>query len=196
MIIFILFPQTFLNVLKSELKRIPSSNSHLCNGIGKVMSTLNGDDPWEAKWPACDSTASLTRLMVEAARVNCNLTTALLHQAGAQAFSCCTVTGVTPLHAALEAGHWRLAQLMTQDMDAFPYLVDTLGRLPLDIEMPPNMKLLLQKVGHYTDHSFQLFTLCPSTPQGASSTNMLFLHKITKLQSYFFIREPTITIIY
>ncbi|KAG7161431.1 Ankyrin repeat, PH and SEC7 domain containing protein secG-like 1 [Homarus americanus] len=96
------------------------------------MTTMRGDTPWRASWPGGGSVVQLTELMVEAVRSGCTLTCSFIHEAGGQS-SLCTKSGVSPLHAALEAGHWNLARQMLKNMGGCLYVGDSGGRLPTTI---------------------------------------------------------------
>nr|XP_045611568.1 uncharacterized protein LOC123766474 [Procambarus clarkii] len=112
-------------------------------GVDEVISTIIGEAPWRACWPRGRSVVSLTQLMVQAARAKCTLTCSFLHLAGAQS-SLCSKSGASPLHAALDAGHWELAARMVKDMDGSLYVPDPTGRLPT-VTLPPHLAHSLEQ---------------------------------------------------
>ncbi|XP_069160542.1 uncharacterized protein [Procambarus clarkii] len=115
----------------------------LSAGVDEVISTIRGEAPWRACWPQGRSVVSLTQLMVQAARAKCTLTCSFLHLAGAQS-SLCSKSGASPLHAALDAGHWELAARMVKDMDGSLYVPDPTGRLPT-VTLPPHLAHSLEQ---------------------------------------------------
>ncbi|XP_069937769.1 uncharacterized protein [Cherax quadricarinatus] len=84
------------------------------------------------RWSPGMSVEMLTELMVQAAGAKCTLTCSFLYQAGAQS-SLCTKCGMTPVHAALEAGHWDLAEHIIKDMGGSLYIPDNSGQLPTSV---------------------------------------------------------------
>nr|XP_045590222.1 uncharacterized protein LOC123752204 [Procambarus clarkii] len=119
-------------------------------GVDEVISTIRGEAPWRACWPRGRSVVSLTQLMVQAARAKCTLTCSFLHLAGAQS-SLCSKSGASPLHAALDAGHWELAARMVKDMDGSLYVPDPTGRLPT-VTLPPHLAHSLEQVSIHAPH--------------------------------------------
>ncbi|XP_069185151.1 serine/threonine-protein phosphatase 6 regulatory ankyrin repeat subunit C-like isoform X2 [Procambarus clarkii] len=112
-------------------------------GVDELISTIGGKAPWQARWPRGRSVMSLTKLMVQAARAKCTLTCSFLHRAGAQS-SLRSKSGASPLHAALDAGHWELAERMVKDMDGSLYVPDSAGRQPTVI-LPPHLAHSLEQ---------------------------------------------------
>nr|XP_045586961.1 uncharacterized protein LOC123748879 [Procambarus clarkii] len=115
----------------------------LSAGVDVVISTIRGEAPWRACWPRGRSVVSLTQLMVQAARAKCTLTCSFLHLAGAQS-SLFSKSGASPLHAALDAGHWELAARMVKNMDGSLYVPDLTGRLPT-VTLPPHLARSLEQ---------------------------------------------------
>lgn len=141
--------QAFFCVLQQELKRVPATSTRLREGIENVMgmmSILRVVSPWEAKWPPGDSAMSLTSLMAEAARANCELTAAFLYEAGGQA-SLCSKSCTSPLHTALKARHWKLATRMVTHMRGCIYIPDAQARLPTDL-MSRRLRQELEQVSY------------------------------------------------
>ncbi|XP_069168790.1 serine/threonine-protein phosphatase 6 regulatory ankyrin repeat subunit A-like [Procambarus clarkii] len=134
--------RVFLFVMQYERDRIKDL-PELIEGVDELVSCLGGDTPWLASWARGQSVETLTQLMVQAARANCILTCSFLYQAGAQA-SWSTESRVSPLHAALEAQHWRLAERMVKDMGGCLYVPDSTGRLPTAI-LPPDLRWTLEE---------------------------------------------------
>lgn len=86
--------------------------------------------------------------MAEATRANCPLTATFLQQAGAWSF----LSGpqlASPLHAAMEAGHWCMVDMLVRDLGGCLYVPDGEGRLPKDM-MPFDRRQQLEQVsqGH------------------------------------------------
>lgn len=118
-----------------------------------MIRTLESESPWEASWPSVQSSAHLTALMVQAARADCPLICCFLYQSGAQSFFCSQSTtmpqhqsgarpkskisnretATTPLHAALDAQHWKLAEQILRNMAGCLYIPDAEARLPMDM---------------------------------------------------------------
>ncbi|XP_069158612.1 serine/threonine-protein phosphatase 6 regulatory ankyrin repeat subunit C-like isoform X2 [Procambarus clarkii] len=144
--------RVFLHVLEQERDKIKELGElgagvdevrELGAGVDEVISTIRGEAPWRACWPRGRSVVSLTQLMVQAARAKCTLTCSFLHLAGAQS-SLCSKSGASPLHAALDAGHWELAARMVKDMDGSLYVPDPTGRLPT-VTLPPHLAHSLEQ---------------------------------------------------
>ncbi|XP_069158646.1 serine/threonine-protein phosphatase 6 regulatory ankyrin repeat subunit C-like isoform X1 [Procambarus clarkii] len=144
--------RVFLHVLEQERDKIKELGElgagvdvvrELGAGVDEVISTIRGEAPWRACWPRGRSVVSLTQLMVQAARAKCTLTCSFLHLAGAQS-SLCSKSGASPLHAALDAGHWELAARMVKDMDGSLYVPDPTGRLPT-VTLPPHLAHTLEQ---------------------------------------------------
>ncbi|XP_069183621.1 ankyrin repeat and death domain-containing protein 1B-like [Procambarus clarkii] len=142
----------FLNVLQHEhetIKDLPD----LDRGVHHLISTIKGEKPWLARSPRNESVMSLTKLMVQAARANCTLTCSFLYLAGAQA-SLCSKTSVSPLHAALETKHWKLAGQMVKTMRGCLYVADSTGRLPTTL-LPSDNRQSLEMVSDAHGCTFQ-----------------------------------------
>ncbi|XP_069158427.1 uncharacterized protein [Procambarus clarkii] len=144
--------RVFLHVLEQERDKIEELGElgagvdvvgEVGAGVDEVISTIRGEAPWRACWPRGRSVVSLTQLMVQAARAKCTLTCSFLHLAGAQS-SLCSKSGASPLHAALDAGHWELAARMVKDMDGSLYVPDPTGRLPT-VTLPPHLAHSLEQ---------------------------------------------------
>ncbi|KAG7159310.1 Serine/threonine-protein phosphatase 6 regulatory ankyrin repeat subunit C-like 1 [Homarus americanus] len=118
----------FLHVLEYERTNM-THFPEVEEGVGQLISTMRCDNSWRASWPSGGSVFHLTELMVQAVRSNCTLTCSFIHEAGGQS-SLCTESGVSPLHAALEAGHWNLARQMLKNLGGCLYVTDFGGRLP------------------------------------------------------------------
>ncbi|XP_045599456.2 serine/threonine-protein phosphatase 6 regulatory ankyrin repeat subunit B [Procambarus clarkii] len=127
----VLVTRNFLHTLQIERRRLKPQDSALREGIDHLVTSLRGETPWQTSWPLQADT-DLTSLMVSAATNNCPLTASFLRQAGAKSFLQ-DQSGITPLHAALDAHHWDLARLMVKHIGACLYIPDSLGRLPLDM---------------------------------------------------------------
>ncbi|KAG7161103.1 Serine/threonine-protein phosphatase 6 regulatory ankyrin repeat subunit C-like 2 [Homarus americanus] len=123
-----MYLQAFLHVLEYERTNL-THFPEVEEGVGQLISTMRCDNSWRASWPSGGSVFHLTELMVQAVRSKCTLTCSFIHEAGGQS-SLCTESGVSPLHAALEAGHWNLARQMLKNMGGCLYVTDFGGRLP------------------------------------------------------------------
>nr|XP_045599441.1 serine/threonine-protein phosphatase 6 regulatory ankyrin repeat subunit B-like [Procambarus clarkii] len=127
----VLVTRHFLHALQAEERRVRPQDSALREGIDHLVTSLRGETPWQTSWPLQADTDH-TSLMVSAATNNCPLTASFLRQAGAKSFLQ-DQSGITPLHAALDAHHWDLARLMVKHIGACLYIPDSSGRLPLDM---------------------------------------------------------------
>ncbi|XP_069185282.1 LOW QUALITY PROTEIN: serine/threonine-protein phosphatase 6 regulatory ankyrin repeat subunit B [Procambarus clarkii] len=127
----VLVTRHFLHALQAEERRVRPQDSALREGIDHLVTSLRGETPWHTSWPLQADTDH-TSLMVSAATNNCPLTAIFLRQAGAKSFLQ-DQSGITPLHAALDAHHWDLAQVMVKHIGACLYIPDSSGRLPLDM---------------------------------------------------------------
>ncbi|XP_045608790.2 serine/threonine-protein phosphatase 6 regulatory ankyrin repeat subunit B [Procambarus clarkii] len=135
--------RVFTLVLKHELNKLQQL-PELVKGVNGLLTALEGEEPSSAKWPhEGESVESLTELMVHAARAKCTLTCSYLYLAGAEA-SLRPGSGVSPLHTALKAQHWRLAERMVLDMNGCLYVSDSTGHLPATI-LPPESRQPLEK---------------------------------------------------
>ncbi|XP_069168021.1 uncharacterized protein [Procambarus clarkii] len=141
--------EVFFHVLVQERDKIKELGE-LGAGVDVVISTIRGEAPWRACWPRGRSVVSLTQLMVQAARAKCTLTCSFLHLAGAQS-SLFSKSGASPLHAALDAGHWELAARMVKNMDGSLYVPDLTGRLPT-VTLPPHLARSLEQVSVHALH--------------------------------------------
>ncbi|XP_069936639.1 serine/threonine-protein phosphatase 6 regulatory ankyrin repeat subunit B-like [Cherax quadricarinatus] len=146
--------RVFRHVLQYELGQINNLSttskgvdnnivSTLRGGVKGLIVTLQGDTPWMVCWSPGMSVEMLTELMVQAAGAKCTLTCSFLYQAGAQS-SLCTKCGMTPVHAALEAGHWDLAEHIIKDMGGSVYIPDNSGQLPTSV-MNTKLRKTLEK---------------------------------------------------
>ncbi|XP_063851013.1 ankyrin-2-like isoform X2 [Scylla paramamosain] len=123
--------------LRAEQRRLEKVSSALVEGIDNLVKTIEGNTPWQAAWRWGKETdrPALSDLLAKAAAANCPVTAAFLHRAGGwTVFN--EASGGTALHAALEAGHRGMAELLIRDLGACPYVPDTHGRLP--VHMMPN----------------------------------------------------------
>ncbi len=130
----------------SKEKRLLEEIDCLINGINQLLQGIMGTAPWNVawKWKKGTSYVDIARLMAEAARSNCPVTTSFLRRARAWPFFS-DAKSVSALHAALDAQHWKMAKLLVRNLDACPYVADTRGRRPTDL-MPPEMREQLEKV--------------------------------------------------
>ncbi|XP_063851662.1 ankyrin-1-like isoform X2 [Scylla paramamosain] len=121
--------------LLAERRRLEDVDRVLVGGIDDLLSIIKGHTPWKAAWPKNSSHVHLSRLLTEASRANCPVTAAFLHKAGA--WVCFSgdekrphTKVTTALHAALEANHYNMAEMLIRDLRACPYVPDAKGRLP------------------------------------------------------------------
>ena len=107
------------------------------DGITTLLEDIQGNTPWLAAWPQGEEDTdppALSDLLAKAAAANCPVTAAFLHRAGAWPFFSSASGGSSALHAALDAGHQGMAELLVRDLGACPYVPDRhAGRLPLHI---------------------------------------------------------------
>ncbi|XP_045119413.1 uncharacterized protein LOC123509278 [Portunus trituberculatus] len=120
--------------LRAEQRQLAKMSDVLVKNISKLLEEIEGDTPWQAAWRVGEDIerAALSDLLAKAAAANCPLTASFLHSAGAWTFFSPT-PGRSALHAALEAGHQGMAELLVRDLGACPYVPDSGGRLPLHI---------------------------------------------------------------
>ncbi|KAK8384402.1 hypothetical protein O3P69_009307 [Scylla paramamosain] len=152
--VFAAITQAFSQQLQWERKRLPRGGG-LRDDLARLIATVKGDTPWEARWPEESrakakieqrSTAKLTAFMVTAAQANCPLTVAFLRWAGAWPFFS-RQRGTTVLHAALTAGHLHLVEVLVRDLGASLYIPDSSGCQPSHMhQMPPHLFTRLQMV--------------------------------------------------
>ncbi|KAK8391988.1 hypothetical protein O3P69_017542 [Scylla paramamosain] len=123
--------------LRAEQRRLEKFSSALVEGIDNLVKTIEGNTPWQAAWRWGKETdrPALSDLLAKAAAANCPVIAAFLHRAGGWTFFN-GASGGTALHAALEAGHKGMAELLIRDLGGCPYIPDTHGRLP--VHMMPN----------------------------------------------------------
>lgn len=137
--------QIFLNVLKVEQDRVQPQDTLLRSGIDHLLDGLRSDTPVNTAWPFLDKTYSdLTSFLVAAARNNCPVTATFIKLCGGMSYKWDN-TGTTPLHAALEANHLKMARVMVRDLGACPYVADSQGNLPLNL-LQPDMKKHVEEV--------------------------------------------------
>ncbi|XP_042238750.1 serine/threonine-protein phosphatase 6 regulatory ankyrin repeat subunit C-like isoform X2 [Homarus americanus] len=134
--------RAFIHVLKWERTNL-THFPEVEEGVGQLILTMRCDNFWQASWPNGGSVFHLTELMVQAVRTKCTLTCSFIHEAGGHA-SLCTKSGVSPLHAALEVGHWNLARQMIKNMGGCLYVADFGGRLPTTM-MPSRLRQHLEQ---------------------------------------------------
>ncbi|XP_042206132.1 ankyrin-1-like [Homarus americanus] len=138
--------RAFLHTLEAE-RDIMARQPQLRAGVNHIISIIKSDTPWRASWPSGGTVVHLTELMVQAARHKCTLTCSFIHQAGGQS-SLCSKSGVSPLHAALEAGHWSLTRHMLKNMGGCLYVADSRGRLPTTMMSSHLRQQLEQNIYH------------------------------------------------
>ncbi|XP_045137009.1 uncharacterized protein LOC123519625 isoform X2 [Portunus trituberculatus] len=129
-----LFSQAYCCRLRAEQNRLEKVSNNLVKGVSNLLETIEGNSPWEATWRWCKDTnrATLSDLLAKATAANCPVTAAFLQKAGAWSFFSGT-SGSSALHAALEAGHQGMAELLIRELGGCPYVLDTYGRLPIDL---------------------------------------------------------------
>ncbi|XP_045105077.1 uncharacterized protein LOC123500424 [Portunus trituberculatus] len=136
--------------LRAERRRLVKVSRVLVKGINSLLKDIEGNTPWRTAWrwgKGTDRTA-ISDLLAKTAAASCPLTASFLHSAGAwSSFS--QVSCGSALHAALDAGHQYMAELLIRDLGACPYVPDSVGRLPLDIitheERRHHLEQLLEK---------------------------------------------------
>ena len=127
--------QAYCCRLSVEKRRLETVSEALVNGISSLLRSIEGDFPWKAAWGWSKNTdrVILSDLLAKAAAANCPVTAAFLHRAGAWPFFNSASGGSSALHAALDAGHQGMAELLIKDLGACIYVPDKNGRLPLHI---------------------------------------------------------------
>ncbi|KAK8375294.1 hypothetical protein O3P69_012779 [Scylla paramamosain] len=133
--------------LRAEQRRLEKISSALVEGIDSLVKTIEGNTPWQAAWRWGKETdrPALSDLLAKAAAANCPVTAAFLHRAGGwTVFN--GASGGTALHAALEAGHKGMADLLIRDLGGCPYVPDTHGRLPVHMLPDEKQQRLEQKL--------------------------------------------------
>ncbi|XP_045136399.1 uncharacterized protein LOC123519295 [Portunus trituberculatus] len=133
--------------LRAEQRRLVQVSGVLVDGIKSLLEDIEGDTPWQAAWRRGEDTnrATLSDLLAKAAAANCPLTASFLHSAGAWLFFT-PASGSSALHAALDAGHQDMAELLIMDFGACPYVPDSGGRLPLHIMTDKEQQQLEQRL--------------------------------------------------
>ncbi|XP_063852128.1 serine/threonine-protein phosphatase 6 regulatory ankyrin repeat subunit C-like [Scylla paramamosain] len=133
--------------LRAEQRRLEKVSSALVEGIDNLVTTIEGNTPWQAAWRWGKETdrPALSDLLAKAAAANCPVTAAFLHRAGGwTVFN--GASGGTALHAALEAGHKGMAELLIRDLGGCPYVPDTHGRLAVRMMPHEEQQRLEQKL--------------------------------------------------
>ncbi|XP_063854789.1 serine/threonine-protein phosphatase 6 regulatory ankyrin repeat subunit B-like isoform X2 [Scylla paramamosain] len=133
--------------LRAEQRRLEKISSGLVEGIDNLVRTIEGNTPWQAAWRWGKETdrPALSDLLAKAAAANCPVTAAFLHRAGGwTVFN--GASGGTALHAALEAGHKGMAELLIRDLGGCPYVPDTHGRLAVHMMPHEEQQRLEQKL--------------------------------------------------
>ncbi|XP_063883150.1 uncharacterized protein LOC135112580 isoform X2 [Scylla paramamosain] len=133
--------------LRAEQRRLEKVSSALVEGIDNLVTTIEGNTPWQAAWRWGKETdrPALSDLLAKAAAANCPVTAAFLHMAGGwTVFN--GASGGTALHAALEAGHKGIAELLIRDLGGCPYVLDTHGRLAVHMMPHEEQQRLEQKL--------------------------------------------------
>ncbi|XP_063855481.1 uncharacterized protein LOC135097467 isoform X4 [Scylla paramamosain] len=133
--------------LRAELRRLGKVSRAFFNGIKNLLKVIEGNSPWQAAWRWGKDTdrAALSDLLTKAAAANCPVTAAFLQRAGAWPFFSRTLGG-SALHAALEAGHQGMVEVLTRDLGGSPYVPDTHGRLAVHMMTDEERRKLDQKV--------------------------------------------------
>ncbi|XP_045105084.1 ankyrin-1-like isoform X2 [Portunus trituberculatus] len=133
--------------LHAEQRRLVQVSDVLVKGISNLLEDIEGDTPWRTTWRGGNDTdrAALSNLLAKAAAANCPLTASFLHSAGAWPFFS-PASGSSALHAALDAGHQDMAELLVRDLGACPYVPDSGGRLPLHIMTDKEQQQLEQRL--------------------------------------------------
>ncbi|KAK8375153.1 hypothetical protein O3P69_015606 [Scylla paramamosain] len=133
--------------LRAEQRRLEKVSSALVEGIDNLVTTIEGNTPWQAAWRWGKETdrPALSDLLAKAAAANCPVTAAFLHRAGGwTVFN--GASGGTALHAALEAGHKGMAELLIRALGGCPYVPDTHSRLPVHMIPHEEQQRLEQKL--------------------------------------------------
>ncbi|KAK8405453.1 hypothetical protein O3P69_001789 [Scylla paramamosain] len=133
--------------LRAEQRRLEKVSSALVEGIDNLVTTIEGNTPWQAAWRWGKETdrPALSDLLAKAAAANCPVTAAFLHMAGGwTVFN--GASGGTALHAALEAGHKGMAELLIRDLGGCPCVPDTHGRLAVHMMPHEEQQRLEQKL--------------------------------------------------
>ncbi|XP_063854781.1 ankyrin-2-like isoform X2 [Scylla paramamosain] len=133
--------------LRAEQRRLEKVSGALVEGINNLVKTIEGNTPWQAAWRWGKETdrPALSDLLAKAAAANCPVTAAFLQRAGAwPIFN--GASGGTALHAALEAGHQGMAELVIRDLGGCPYVPDIHGRLPMHMMPDEEQQRLKQKL--------------------------------------------------
>ncbi|XP_063851977.1 ankyrin-1-like isoform X1 [Scylla paramamosain] len=133
--------------LRAEQRRLEKVSGALAKGINNLVKTMEGNTPWQAAWRWGKDTdrPELSDLLAKAAAANCPVTAAFLQSAGAWSFFTGT-SGGSALHAAVEAGHQGMAELLIRDLGGCPYVPDAHGRLPLHMMTDKERQRLEQKL--------------------------------------------------
>ncbi|KAK8390778.1 hypothetical protein O3P69_010468 [Scylla paramamosain] len=133
--------------LRVEQRRLLKVSRALVEGISSLLEDIEGNIPWLAVWRRGEDTdrATLSDLLAKAAATSCPVTAAFLQNAGAWPFFS-QVSGVSALHAALDAGHQAMAEVLIRHLGACPYVPDTHGRLPVHMMSDEERQRLEQRL--------------------------------------------------
>ncbi|XP_063887790.1 uncharacterized protein LOC135115206 [Scylla paramamosain] len=133
--------------LRLEQRRLVKVSRALVEGISNLVEDIEGSTPWLAAWRWGEDTdlATLSYLLAKAAAANCPVTAAFLQSAGAWPFFS-QASGGSALHAALDAGHQAMAELLIRDLGGCPYVPDTHGRLPVHMMSDEKRQRLEQRL--------------------------------------------------
>ncbi|XP_063843963.1 uncharacterized protein LOC135090817 isoform X2 [Scylla paramamosain] len=133
--------------LRVEQRRLEKVSGALVKGINNLMKTIEGNTPWQAawRWEKDTDRPALSDLLAKAAAANCPVTAAFLHRAGAWTFFTRT-SGGSALHAAVEAGHQGMAEMLIRDLGGCLYMPDADGRLPVHMMTYEERQRLEQKL--------------------------------------------------
>ncbi|KAG0696647.1 hypothetical protein GWK47_026477 [Chionoecetes opilio] len=139
--------KAFVSRLRAEKNRMIASSNEICAEIDSILQILEGDKSWAASWTT-DDPVHLTTLMAMAAQANCPITATFLHQAGAWCYF--SRSHSSPLHAALRAQHWNLAESFVRDLEGCIYIPDGKGHFPVDM-MPTEYKNKLKEMMYHRE---------------------------------------------
>lgn len=130
--------------LEIERTRLEGNDS-LIKGIKFLLRVIRGDTPWTAawRWNKGASYADITLLMSAASKSNCPVTASFLQRARAWPFYSAAECD-SPLHAALDAQQWTMAEILVRNLGACPYVSDKRKRLSTDL-MPTETRKQLEQ---------------------------------------------------
>ncbi|XP_069956365.1 serine/threonine-protein phosphatase 6 regulatory ankyrin repeat subunit B isoform X2 [Cherax quadricarinatus] len=149
----LLVTRHLLHALQAEKRRIREEDRGLHDGVEHLMKTMRGPRPWQTSWPP-DTLTNLTSLMVMAASNNCPLAATFLRQAGAKCFLR-NEAGVTGVHAAMQARHWKLAELLLTHLGGCLYIPDSAATLPLHMLPEHHSNYIEDVIYHQEKHKLE-----------------------------------------